>query len=350
MIVRDFGLSECGCSVVSKFDREQMSEEQDPKRVVGFAAASVLPGESQEDFDLLRDDLWEHYEPEGPVEEDLVESIVHVLWRKTHLGVFQRAFEARQKWGSYFEYPGDPQGLTRIFKDHRQQMAQMCIKGMTIIAAEIVEIELADKSGEGTKTIQDNAEYVQNMPGASKQDKDDCATGNTEASGNTTIDVIPKGMLKKVVDGALAEIKSDHTKAETATRRESLEDVVGRIANREFVAEIKISSDPRRANGEFQKILDVFNNMMDAVGDALGNSAVQDLMKRIHRDATARSLAEFGMLLTPECHSDELRHKELLDLSIERAHNRLMKYQAARAKKTAADIVSLQPGWAARKR
>ena len=108
MIIRDLGLSECGCSVVSKFDREQMSEEQDPKRAVGFAAASVLPGESQEDFDLLRDDLWEHYEPEGPVEEDLVESIVHVLWRKTHLGVFQRAFEARQ---TLFRIPGRSAGI-----------------------------------------------------------------------------------------------------------------------------------------------------------------------------------------------------------------------------------------------
>jgi hypothetical protein len=61
-------------------------------------------------------------------------------------------------------------------------------------------------------------------------------------------------------------------------------------------------------------------------------------------------LARFGDLLTPEFYVSELRFAELLDLTIARAHNRLMKYQAARAKKTAADIVSLQPGWAARKR
>jgi hypothetical protein len=328
---------------MTRFDRQQMSEEHDPKLAVGFAAASVLPGESQEDFDLLRNDLWEHYEPVGPLEEDLVESIVDVLWRKTRLGVFQRAFEARLKWGSYFEYPGDPQGLSRIFQDDRRQLAEMCVKGMTIIAAEIVESELADKkSGEGTETAKDNAEYAQDMPGASKQDTDGCATGNTEASGNTTIDEIPKGMLKRVVDAALAEIKSGHT--------DSLEDVVSRIANREFVAETEISSDPTNARGEFKKILDVFNNMMAAVGAVFGSATVEDLMERIHRDATEHSLARFGALLTPESHGAELRHKELLDLSIERAHDRLIKYQAARAKKAAADIVSLQPGWAARKR
>jgi hypothetical protein len=271
-----------------------MSEEHDPKLAVGFAAASVLPGESQEDFDLLRNDLWEHYEPVGPLEEDLVESIVDALWRKTRLGVFQRAFEARLKWGPYFEYPGDPQGLIRIFQDDRRQLAEMCVKGMTIIAAEIVESELADKSGEGTETAKDNAEYAQDMPSASKQDTDGGATGNTEASGNTTIDEIPKGMLKRVVDAALTEIKSDHT--------DSLEDVVSRIANREFVAETKISSDPTHASGEFKKILDAFNNMMAAIGAVFGSSAVKDLMERIHRDATEHSLAELGTLLTPECH------------------------------------------------
>jgi hypothetical protein len=346
MIARDLGLSECGC-VMNKFDREQLPEENDPKRAVGFAAASVLPGESQEGFDRLREELWEHYEPEGAVEEDLVDSIVDVLWRKTHLEVFQRAFEARMKWGSYFEYPGDPQGLTRIFDDHRLQLAEMCVKGMTIIAGAIVETELADKSEEGTSATKDNAEYVQIIPDASKQDADGCAIGNTEA---TTIDEIPKGMLKRVVDVALAEIKSDYTKADTATRRESLEDVVGRIANREFVAETKMSSDPKRASGEFQKVLDVYNNMMEAVEAASGSSALKDLMKRIYHDDTEHSLARLGTLLTPECHSAELRHKELLDLSIERAHNRLMKYQGERKKKVAADIVSLQPGWSACRR
>jgi hypothetical protein len=327
---------------MGKFDREQMPEEHDPKRAAGFAPTPVLPGESQEEYERLWEDLWERYQPVGPLEEDLVETIIAVLWRKTHLGVFQRAFEARVKWGFYFDCPGDRQGLTRIFKDDPQQLAEMCVKGMTIIATEIVESELADKSGEATETTEDNAEYVEDMPGASKQDTDCCETGTTEASGNTTIDEIPEGMLKRVVDGAFAEIKSDHT--------ESLEDVVSRIANREFVAETERSNEPRSAGEEFQKILDLFNNMMGAVGVVLGNSAVEDLMVRIHRDATEHSLAGLGSLLTPECHSAELRHKELCDLSIERAHNRLMKYQGERKKKVAADIVSLQPGWAARKR
>jgi hypothetical protein len=185
------------------------------------------------------------------------------------------------------------------------------------------------------------------MPSASKQDSDGCATGNTEASGNATIDKIPEGMLKRVVEVALAKIKSDYTNANTATRRESLEDVVGRIAKREFVAATKMSRDPRLASGKVQKILGVFDNMMEAVEAASGSSALEDLMERIYHDATEHSLARLGSLLTPDCHSAELRHKELLDLSIERAHDRLMKYQAARAKKAAADIVSLQPDWAA---
>jgi hypothetical protein len=102
--------------------------------------------------------------------------------------------------------------------------------------------------------------------------------------------------------------------------------------------------------GEHEKIADLFSYMMASVDPAWGAAAVQELMKKFHYDEAELSLAQFGDLLTPECHSAELRYKDLLDLTIERAHGRLTKYQAARAKRAAADIVSLQPDWVARRR
>jgi hypothetical protein len=60
-------------------------------------------------------------------------------------------------------------------------------------------------------------------------------------------------------------------------------------------------------------------------------------------------LAKLGDLLTPENYIDELHFNEVLDQTIARAHGRLMKYQASRARKSAANVNSLQPGWVADK-
>jgi hypothetical protein len=126
--------------------------------------------------------------------------------------------------------------------------------------------------------------------------------------------------------------------------------VVSRIVEREFAAQNKKSGARKASGGEYEKIADLFSNMMTSVCAALGGAAVEELMEQIHQDAAEHSLAQLGDLLTPECHSAELRHKELVDLCIERAHDRLMKYRAVRTKRAAANIVSLQPDWAARRR
>jgi hypothetical protein len=335
---------------MSKFDRDWKTEEHDLKRAVGFAARPVLPGENQEAYERLVDDLWEQYEPEGPVEVDLVDSIADAIWRKKHIDVFHRAFEARVKWGAYFEYPGDPHGFLRIFRKNCQQLAAMFVHGTTIIATNIVESKLADAGEEDAKTTEDTSGNVENALDVSTEDTDCGKTLDKEASLNPTIDEIPEGMLKRVVDTALAEITADYTNAGAATGVKSLDDVISRVVKREFVAETEKSGDQKNCNGTFEKTADLYNKMIADVEAALGNAAAEELIKQIYCDETEHSLAQLGDLLTPECHGAELRHKELIDLSIERAHDRLKKYQAARAKKAVANIASLQPGWAARKR
>ena len=332
---------------MSKLDRDRKTEEDHPKRAVGFAAKPVLPGESQEAYDQLSDDLWCLYDPVGRIEENLVETMVDALWRKEHIDVFQRAFEARKKWGAYFEYPGDPKGVSRSFR--ADQLAAMSALGTTIIATKIVKSELADAGGEdATGTTEGNSKTLENALDASKKGADGDETADSAASDNWTIAKIPDGMLKRVVRAALAEIEADCTSAGGKTQDEFLAHVVSRVVELEFAAEKLDGRKP--GNGEHEKIADLFSCMMASVDPALGAAVVQELMKKIHHDAAEHSLAQLGDLLTPECHGAELRYKELLDLSIERAHDRLTKYQAARTKRAAADIVSLQPDWAARRR
>ncbi len=131
---------------MSEFDRDRKTQEHDPKHTAGFVAKPVLPGENPEDFDLLLDDLWDQYDPKGPVEEDAVETIAHAIWRKNHLDVFNRAFVARKKLGSFFEYPGDPDGDTRILQEICRQARARHLQNMTTWVARLAEERLVETS------------------------------------------------------------------------------------------------------------------------------------------------------------------------------------------------------------
>lgn len=47
-----------------------------------FSAIQFLPWENPGDFEQLRQDLWAEHKPEGPSQEDAVETIAHCIWRK----------------------------------------------------------------------------------------------------------------------------------------------------------------------------------------------------------------------------------------------------------------------------
>ena len=124
-----------GVEFVNRTD--QMIEDRDPKRAVGFAAMPVLPGEDQKKFDVLRNELHLQYEPVGPIEEDAVEAIAAAIWRKRHLGVFQQAFVARMKWGLHFQYPGDPHGDQRIIEADRREITATFTESLATFATKL---------------------------------------------------------------------------------------------------------------------------------------------------------------------------------------------------------------------
>jgi hypothetical protein len=47
-----------------------------------FSEAVIMPGEDPNELKELRDALYEEWDPEGPIESDLVESIALNMWRK----------------------------------------------------------------------------------------------------------------------------------------------------------------------------------------------------------------------------------------------------------------------------
>jgi hypothetical protein len=63
----------------------------------GYSGVSVLPGEDKAAFEKLRRDLINELKPNGPLEDDIVMTIAHYVWRKQNLKTYRKA-EAAKKW------------------------------------------------------------------------------------------------------------------------------------------------------------------------------------------------------------------------------------------------------------
>jgi hypothetical protein len=62
-----------------------------------YSATGLLPGEDRAAFEKLRQDLISEIRPEGPLESDIVETIVCLKWRKQNLETLRIAESARKR-------------------------------------------------------------------------------------------------------------------------------------------------------------------------------------------------------------------------------------------------------------
>jgi hypothetical protein len=63
----------------------------------GYAATSVLPGENAAEFEKLYRDLIAELGPNGALENDIVATMAHLVWRKNNLATFRIAELARAR-------------------------------------------------------------------------------------------------------------------------------------------------------------------------------------------------------------------------------------------------------------
>jgi hypothetical protein len=68
----------------------------------GYAATVVLPGESVDEFEKLRQDLIANFAADGALEEDIVADLAGRLWRKQNRATFRAAEVARQHYNAIF--------------------------------------------------------------------------------------------------------------------------------------------------------------------------------------------------------------------------------------------------------
>jgi hypothetical protein len=62
-----------------------------------YAATAVLPGESQADFEKLHRNIIAELAPSGVLEDDIVMTIAHLVWRKQNLGTLRIAERAQNR-------------------------------------------------------------------------------------------------------------------------------------------------------------------------------------------------------------------------------------------------------------
>ena len=63
----------------------------------GYSATTVLPGEDRGAFEKLHRDLIAEFTPAGALEQDIVVTIAHLMWRKQNLSTFSIAEFARKR-------------------------------------------------------------------------------------------------------------------------------------------------------------------------------------------------------------------------------------------------------------
>jgi hypothetical protein len=63
-----------------------------------YSATAVLPGESHAEFDKLHRGLIAELAPTGVLEDDIVKTIAHLVWRKQNLGTLRISERAQSRW------------------------------------------------------------------------------------------------------------------------------------------------------------------------------------------------------------------------------------------------------------
>jgi hypothetical protein len=63
----------------------------------GYSATTILPGESETEYAKLHGDLVREWAPNGALENEVVASMAHLLWRRKNLATFRVAELAQRR-------------------------------------------------------------------------------------------------------------------------------------------------------------------------------------------------------------------------------------------------------------
>jgi hypothetical protein len=90
-----------------------------------YSATAVLPGEDPAEFDKLRCNCFAEYDPKGALEEDVVDEIARLIWRKKNLSTLRIAEHAGDycAWSNWYSDPTDYGALLSGYLDPEEEEA-----------------------------------------------------------------------------------------------------------------------------------------------------------------------------------------------------------------------------------
>ncbi len=77
---------------------EQGKKDHSALKHAGYSATTILPGESTAEFETLHQNVITELNPNGALEDDIVATMVHFIWRKKNLATFGIAEHARARY------------------------------------------------------------------------------------------------------------------------------------------------------------------------------------------------------------------------------------------------------------
>jgi hypothetical protein len=80
-----------------------------------FSATAILPGEDAGAFKKLRDGIIAELAPNGPLEDDIVDTVVHLTWRKQNLSTYRIAQMAKDRIDAVESDRHPPSGTLQLF-------------------------------------------------------------------------------------------------------------------------------------------------------------------------------------------------------------------------------------------
>ena len=83
------------CEVWSVRCLSEIKKHRPALKHAGYATTSILPGENAAEFEKLHRDLIAELVPNGALEDDIVATMAHLVWRKHNLATFRIADLAR---------------------------------------------------------------------------------------------------------------------------------------------------------------------------------------------------------------------------------------------------------------
>jgi hypothetical protein len=81
-----------------------------------YSAIAVLPGEDPAEFEKVRRDVFAEFDPKGTLEEDIVDDLAHLVWRKKNLSTLRIA-EAARNYCSLSKWYNDPTDFNLDYGD-----------------------------------------------------------------------------------------------------------------------------------------------------------------------------------------------------------------------------------------